>query len=653
MHPATALQQARSAVTLAALLVCASGCLPTDERALAGHLAPHAQAGSVTTAMPQPPPAQLDAEVLRTRAFGEAPSLARRVAAGELPPVSERLPEHPLVVRPLEEIGRFGGTIHRAIPSEQEGRTDITKTLNENLLGYRRPFAEAIDVNLAESFAMSPDGRSAVFRLRKGLRWSDGAPFTVDDILFWYYDVLLEGRITQGVPVSDWKVDGKPIRMEKIDALTLRASADKPMGMLAVRFCHDYFALPKHYFARFHPRYNPAADSNDFSHRVSVVQQLMVPGVPRMSAWIPVQWTQGQRVVFERNPYYFKVDTAGNQLPYADRLSFLIVPDSRVALLKFTTGEIDLVGQEVTMDFVPALADQARSGRFLLHTRKAEAGPALYLNWDAANASLRQAFRDARVREALSVAINREEISHIVFFGALQPGGFAFSPGSPYFSAAAFASAAEYSPERARRLLDDAGYRDRDGDGFRELSDGRRFALTVDYAVEKSLGDMIQLIEEYWSAVGVKVFLSPTREEIGARRRQTGDFEVYAYYTTAGAEDPRNSPNQWSIQNPTSPFWHRRASQERTPWLVHATALMNEALETTDQARIQEIFAQLAAIYAEQVPAIGIGAIARPWAASTALGNVPRDGTFSSVFRGWSRTVYHEQLFIRAGHDPS
>ena len=120
--------------------------------------------------------------------------LSDLVARGALPPVSQRLPEHPLVIRPIATIGRYGGTIQRALTGDVIQKTGITKTLSENLLGYHRPLPDSIELNLAEGFEFADDGKTIVFRIRKGVRWSDGVPFTVDDILFWYQDLALDAE---------------------------------------------------------------------------------------------------------------------------------------------------------------------------------------------------------------------------------------------------------------------------------------------------------------------------------------------------------------------------------------------------------------------------------------------------------------------------
>lgn len=146
-------------------------------------------------------------------------------------------------------------------------------------------------------------GRVAVFKIRKGIKWSGGHPFTVDDILFWYYvtEVNDDAR-NDPVMSSDWLVDNEPIQMEKVDDHILRVFSPKPMGRVLQAFCSNEVVLPKHYFARFHPRYNPESVFETFKDSLTSAQRTIQPGVPRLSAWHPVRWGRGQRIDYERNP---------------------------------------------------------------------------------------------------------------------------------------------------------------------------------------------------------------------------------------------------------------------------------------------------------------------------------------------------------------
>ena len=333
-------------------------------------------------------------------------------------------------------------------------------------------------------------------------------PFTVDDILFWYYDMTVnsDARSNPLFP-SSWLVEGKPIEMEKVDDHTLRFRSHKPLGRILDILCSDWIAFPKHILADSHPQYNPAADYESLRDSTTTAQMLFNPRFPRISAWAPVEWTRGQRLVYERNPYYFKVDSAGNQLPYADRLVFNVIQDIQVILLKFMNGEIDLLGRYAQISMFPTLKAEERNGKFKIRLGTPVPVSQFRINWDAPRPELRRAFRDKRVRVALSYAMNREEIGEILYHGLLEPASHSFGPSSRYYSKEAAQKYAQYDPEKARRLLDEAGLVDSDGDGIRELDNGSPFVFTVD--VIPGMGvDVCQLVADYWRAVGIAANLN-------------------------------------------------------------------------------------------------------------------------------------------------
>jgi peptide/nickel transport system substrate-binding protein len=588
-------------------------------------------------------PLEIDPAILENRSFGEAPMLAEKVRRGELPPVSERLPENPLVVVPMDEIGIYGGTIRRALTGDIVQTPGVSKTLGENLMGFERPLPNSILPNLAESYRFEDGGRTAIFKIRNGIKWSDGVPFTVDDILFWYYDMTVNDDARR-IPLfpDTWRVEGKPLRMEKVDDHTLKFTSNKPLGRILNTLSSDQVALPKHTFARFHPRYNPEATYETLRDSTTRAQYLYKPGTPSLSAWIPVEWSRGQRIVFERNPYYFKVDSAGNQLPYADRLVFNIIQDTQVILLRFINGELDLLGRYAQINMFPTLKTEERKGKIKIRLGTPVPVSQFRINWDAPRVEMRKAFRDRRVRLALSYAMNRDELNEIVFHGLLDPAGHSFAPASKYYSAEAAKRHARYDPDEARRLLDEAGFVDSDGDGIRELGDGSPFVFTID--VIPGMGvDVCQLVADQWRRVGIQTHLNIALRDIIFPRWSNGEFEMFWWW----------SWSDWGIMGPNQPTWHRNATTEGPAWLFEATRLIHESFTTVDTALVSENMVRVRELHTEQVPLILPGFAHHVWGASTRLGNVPEKSTTADGYRGWSRPIFHEQLYIKQGGTPS
>ena len=591
-------------------------------------------------------PKQIDPAILTNRTFGEAPIIADKVKRGELPPVSERLPQNPLIVVPIDTIGQYGGTLRRALTGDIIQTAGVSKTLSESLMGFSRPLPNSIEFNLAESYDFQNGGKTAIFKIRKGIKWSDGHPFTVDDILFWYYDMTLNDDARDDVlPPSVWFVDDKAIQMKKIDDYTLEIISDKALGRVLHAVSSDIIAEPKHYLAQHHPKYNPNSTYEAFRDSTTAAQLIMKPGKPRLSAWVPLEWIRGQRLVYERNPYYFKIDTAGNQLPYADRLIFTVIQDPQVILLKFVNGELDLFGRYSNINMFPTLRSEERKGKFKLRITGPDRGPAYYLNWDTPKVALREAFRNRDVRIALSHAINREEINQIVYHGLLDQSGYSFAPSNPHYAETAYRKYSTFEQDLSKQLLDKAGYRDTDGDGWRELKDGSRFEMNIDIVPGVGV-DICELVAEHWRSVGIKTNLNISLRDIIWPRRLNGEFDIH-YWGLEGPADPLGRLNDWAIMAPTVPFWHRNASTEGPAWLHEATGLIKKVLTTIDPNIVHEDMIRVRDLHTDNVPVIVVGSAYSIWGANTRLGNVPFQGSTADVHRGWSRPVFHEQIYVK------
>ena len=560
------------------------------------------------------------------------------------------MPKNPLVVVPLEEIGQYGGTIRRGLTGDIVQWPGISKSMSENLLAFSRPMGENIEPNLAESCTFSDSGRTAIVKIRRETRWSDGYPFTVDDILFYYNDMLFnEDARSSDIPTPppEWLVDSKPIQLSKVDSFTLKITSPKPMGRLRHTLASaGDFAAPKHYWKKYHPQYTPGADFGDFRQRTTRAKMLMTPGVPRLTAWVPTEWIRGQRLVYTRNPYYWKIDTAGNQLPYADRLVFDIIGDSQVILLKFINGEIDLFGRYSDISMFHTLKLEEKKGKFKILISGPNSGPAFYLNWDVKDPQLREAFRDKRVRMALSHAINRDEVNQILYKGFLEPSGYSFLPGNPYFSEKAYRRYSSYEPEKSKQLLEQAGYHDTDGDGIRELKDGRPFTVVIDASGRTAISDIGELITDHWADIGIKVHIYVALRDIIWPRRFNGEFQIHQW-GLEGPGDPLNRLDDWAITSPNTPFWHRNAYTETQPWFREATDLMHKAMSAVDTTLVRTYMERALELHSENVPVITVGSIYRVWGKSTRLGNVPNDISFLSVHGAWGKPIFHEQIFIR------
>ncbi|GAG39098.1 unnamed protein product, partial [marine sediment metagenome] len=251
------------------------------------------------------------------------------VDAGELPPVEERLPEEPLVIEPLEEIGQYGGILKCA--STQPAGGAEAWTLRVQPLFMISSDLKTIVPNIAKGWDLSKDYKTLTIYLRKGMRWSDGVAFTADDFLFWYEAILLDEEIMP-VKTASWVAGGELVKMSKVDDYTVRFQFATPYPSIISRLGYignwtsNPFA-PKHRFEKYHIKYNPKANevANEegydywwqcFKDHLTEypISEKNSPDVS-LDPWVQTKIDSFGNGYFDRNPYYWKIDTAGNQLP--------------------------------------------------------------------------------------------------------------------------------------------------------------------------------------------------------------------------------------------------------------------------------------------------------------------------------------------------
>jgi len=449
--------------------------------------------------------------------FNEAPMLKTKVAAGEIPPVEERLPEEPMVVNPVEEVGRYGGTIHTPCV--------LTNMAVEvgwmNCESMFQVDANGVDIipQIAKGYEFSKDGKTFTLYLRKGMKWSDGYPFTADDVMFWWEDVTLNKDLNP-ILWTGWCPGGKPMKVEKIDDYTVRFEFAAPYLNFIYRLLSSV-ALPKHYLKNFHPRYISKEKLNDlmkkegydnwwelFKAKNDWVEN---PDLPVVNAWKMVKITP-EAGFLERNPYYWRVDTVGNQLPYIDKVVGLRALDREVANMKIISGEVDYACAAMKLEDYPLYMENKEKGnyRVMLWDLLFQSATGFMFNLTDNDPVLRKIFRDVRFRRAMSLAINREEINEVVFFGLGVPMQSAMPPGSRFYNPEYAKAYAEYNPKEANRLLDEMGLTERDKDGYRLRPDGKTLRIhfeCTDIGAARGLKSIWPLVKKYWADIGVKTDL--------------------------------------------------------------------------------------------------------------------------------------------------
>jgi peptide/nickel transport system substrate-binding protein len=476
--------------------------------------------------------------------FSEAPMLAAMVAAGTLPPVEERLPEEPMMVLPVKSIGQYGGTWHRAFLGVKDFHA-LGRLIYESVLRWPRDPADPIQPGLAKEWEWSADGTELTLYFRSGLKWSDGEPFTVDDIIFWWEDIENDTNIT-AAPHGEWIVNGEPMELIKVNDDTITLKFAGPNGLaesvgLAFHGCQwplgferfGFFA-PRHYLEQYHPKYNPAVDYATFEDKVFNFN----PELPVMYAWRVSQWDPGgTEMVAERNPYYWKVDPEGKQLPYIDRIHYALVEDNEAINLKAIAGELDMQHRRIDFGKYTVYQEnaEARGYHTLLWSTAQASTVTLFPNQSFADPAYRALMQDLKFRQALSLAIDRDMINNVAFLGQGIPRNITVVRDSPLYQADIETYYAQYDPDGAKALLDEMGLAKGSG-GFYTFADGSPIELIVEAtdAVSGASMDALELVVENWNAIGLKSVLVTMSRDIYWPRATANEVMIATWETDRG-----------------------------------------------------------------------------------------------------------------------
>jgi peptide/nickel transport system substrate-binding protein len=564
--------------------------------------------------------------------YQEAPILEERVTAGELPPVAERLPENPMVVTPHDRIGQHGGTWRTALVGGGDNAWLIRVILYENLVRWDPEWTEIIP-NVAESVEVSEDAREYTFSLREGMRWSDGEPFTADDIMFWWEDVYMNEELTPAAPAN-------PLTVERLDDYTVRFVFERPEGLFLQNAAAPdgwmYTGYPRHYLEQFHVAYNPdgideliaaegAVDWVElFQSKASWDARWENVDLPTLNPWVITAPYDGTtlRVVAERNPYYWKVDPEGNQLPYLDRIHYDIFEDAEVLLLRTLAGEIDMIARHInTVANRAVLFDNQERGDY----RFFEAVPAnmntmiIAFNLTHKDPVKREIFQNKDFRVGLSHAINRQEIIDLVFIGQGEPWQAAPRPEAPLQNERLATQYLEYDPELANEHLDRAGYTERDAQGFRLDPDGQRitFAVEVIAALRPDWIDVLEVVQRYWQEVGIDMQIRTMDRSLFYTRKEANEHDANVWGGDGGMTDALLEPRWYFPFNHESlfaPAWAAHfnpgvlpnVAPEEPPAPTLRQMELYQELQASPPERHEELMREILEIAAEEFYIVGI-----------------------------------------------
>ncbi|HJQ68782.1 MAG TPA: ABC transporter substrate-binding protein [Blastocatellia bacterium] len=443
------------------------------------------------------------------------------------PPFQGQAPED--AYRTASGIGNYGGTLVLGLPGNP--KTFNVVTLAEVLSSWvlAGPIYKALvdwdnekqeDVpGLAKSWDSTPDGLQWTFNLRKGVMWSDGTPFTADDVMFTF-----QLNFDQNIPAPGRDLftqsDGSFPTIQKVDEYTVMFQLKEPNAAFAAAIGSTYL-VPKH-------KWEAPYKAGKFRE----VLTLSTPpeDVVGLGPYRVQSFTTEQRVVLERNPYFWKVDQSGQRLPYIDRVVFVIVPDFNTAAVKFQAGELDMVWG-ISPDIVDLVKSKEQEGDYTVY----DLGPAfntdfIVLNQDLAkykNPVRLRWFREQKFRQAVSHAIDRDAIIRTAFQGHGIPLFNFNSPANKLWYTDNITKY-PYNPDRARELLKEIGIEDRNGDGKLEDSQGNPIKFTINTNSNRPYRiNMGTLIKDNLAKIGMDVSLQPLEPGLVSEKLQTSrDFDA-------------------------------------------------------------------------------------------------------------------------------
>ncbi|MEM7023114.1 MAG: ABC transporter substrate-binding protein [Pseudomonadota bacterium] len=569
-------------------------------------------------------------------AYQQAPSLDGQ----DLPAVDERLPVNPEVVTPLESVGTYGGKLRRVLGGSND-HNSILRIVGPQGLTRWNPDFTAVVPNVAESWEISEDGTAFTFKLREGMKWSDGHPLTADDLIFYVEDLLHNEEFYGNAPAR-YVIDGEPMTAEKVDDHTVTLKFAAPYGTflteLATPLAQEPVLWAKHYCSQFHPKYNPdvqaMVDATEAVEDWPALFRLRCGEVeapnrwanaerPTLDPWIITGdgYTAGStQVVMERNPYFWQVDTEGNQLPYIDTLEMNVAQDNQAIVLEAIAGNIDMQRRRISqLANKPVFAENAEKAGFeLLDMINSSSNTmAIHFNHTHKDPVMRELMTNKDVRVALSLGIDRDEIIDIVYQGQGEPWQIGPRPSHPLYNEQLGRQYTEYDPDTANELLDAAGYAERDDEGFRLLPDGRRLAFDVQYTgiEQPDWGDALEIIGEQWKEIGVGLNIGSVERSIYYSRCEANEHD-FMVWGAPGGLDPTLSPRDVLAVHPQASWfaipWTRwylsggSDGEEPSESMKTRLALYDDFKKEPDQEKALDIFRQIHQMAADELEIIGV-----------------------------------------------
>ena len=601
----------------------------------------------------------------------ETEFLIDKVSSGELPPVIDRLPEQPKIVSFSGEFeaGQQGGQL-RLLMGKQKDIRQIT------IYGYARLVGYTPDLSLEADILESVDieeGRIFTLHIRKGHKWSDGHPFTSEDFRYYWEDIANDPDISKGGPNKKLSIDGELPVVEFIDELTVRYSWSQPNPFFLPALAGAspiYIYKPAHYLRQFHKRYQTKERIAELIDHYKSRNWVGVhvnrdrpykatnPDLPTLQPWVNTTYPPSERFIFERNPFYYRQDSNGLQLPYIDSL-VVNIASGKLIPAKTGANESDLQARYLRMDNYTFLKQAEKRGHFnvrLWSTAKG-ANTALFPNLNTKDPVMRSLLQDVRFRKAMSLAIHRHEINQVIYFGMALEGNNTVLPGSPLYKPDYQTSSAGFDLAQANELLDELGLVNRDDRGVRLLSDGRPLEILIQTAGESTEDtDILELVHDNWLKAGIKLYSIPSTREVFRNRIFSGDAMMSIWSGMAnGLPNADSNPaplaatSRYQYQWPQwGQYFETSGKGGHKPEIKEVNQLMqlnHDWRMASDKSEREKIWHDMLEIHRQQMFSIGvIAGVKHPLVVNQFLHNVPMTG-FYDIEPGAYFGIYKPDTF--------
>jgi len=492
------------------------------------------------------------------KSLKEAPQLAELVKAGKLPPVAERVGQDPVVIKPLREVGKYGGTWRGGFTGPADFWNGFRCCSGPDHLMFWDYTGDKVVPNLAKGLEMQDGGRAWLVHLRRGMKWSDGKPFTADDFVFWFEDIY-QNKDLVPTPSATMAINGKQGAIEKVDTSTVRFKFPEPYFMLpdvlagSTDLAGQGFAYrgmggfaPAHYLKQFHPKYAGQAELDkkvkeakfDSWVRMFLAKNdwALNPELPVLSPWKTVTAINTPTWTLERNPYSVFVDTAGNQLPYIDRVVLTLGENLEVINLRAVAGEYDFQQRHLDLGKLPVFIENQVRGGYKVYLDPGDYGGDMIikfnLNYDA-DGEIAKWFSTADFRRALALGIDRDQINETFWLGTGTPSSVVPADGNKYNPGPQYRKLwATLDVRKANEMLDKIGLAKKDAQGFRLRSDGKgrlRIEIMTLGGQFVQFTQIAEMIREQWKRIGIDLTVQEVERSLALKRTAANEQQLGAW----------------------------------------------------------------------------------------------------------------------------